>query len=130
GADLDQGVGVGLEVVEPGRVLRVAALGGDDHEVIAVAHVEQGGGAQLAALGADVVEQQHLPGHAREGVPDPAAARLVGERVEAHDAARRRPDAVPEVEVPRWATRRCRGLAQVYIPPNMPPVTLSVWPWT
>ena len=56
------GVGVGHQVVEPGRVLGEAAFGGDDDEVVAVLDVEQRRGALGAALGADVVEQQHRPG--------------------------------------------------------------------
>ena len=59
-ADLHGRVWIGLEVVEPGRVLGVAALGGDDDEVVAVPYVEQRRGALGAALGSDMVEQQHL----------------------------------------------------------------------
>ena len=61
GADLHVGIRVGPQVVEPGRVLREAALGGDNDQVLAVADVEQGRGTHGAALGADVVEQQHRP---------------------------------------------------------------------
>src|SRR5437763_17100984 len=43
--DLHRRVGIGAQVVVPGGVLGVAALGGDDHDVVAVLDVEQCRGA-------------------------------------------------------------------------------------
>src|SRR6187551_1525262 len=130
GADLHGRLGVGLEVVEPGRVLGEAALGGDDHEVVAVPDVEQRGSAFGPALGADVVEQQHPPGDAGDLVPEPATADAIERRVQAHEATGDRPDPVRDIEVAGRTPVTCRLGAQVYIPPNMPPVTLSTWPCT
>src|SRR5262249_10726256 len=110
------------QVVEPGRVLGEAALGGDQDDVLAVGEVEQGGGALLAALGADMVEQEDRR-HPRHRVADPPAARPVGEGVEAHHPAGDGPEPGADVE------EGVGALAQVYIPPNIPPVTLIVWPW-
>ena len=92
-ADLRRGVGVGHQVVVPGRVLGEAAFGGDDDDVVAVGEVEQGGGALDAALGADVVEQQHLA-EAGDVAADPPARPLVEEGVDAHEATEDRPDPV------------------------------------
>src|SRR5205809_206685 len=59
GADLHGRIRMRTQVVQPGGVLGKAALGGDDDDVVAVADVEQGSGALDAALGPDVVEQEH-----------------------------------------------------------------------
>src|SRR5437764_1387335 len=96
-AHLYDGVRVCLEVVEPGRVLRIAALGGDEHEVVAVAlGVGERADALLAALGADMGEQQggrrawHL-------VADQPAARAIDQRVARHDPSQHGPGTVAEV---------------------------------
>ena len=57
-AHLDGGVWIRAQVVEPGRVLRVAALRGHDHDVVAVPDVAQRARALGSALGPHVVEQQ------------------------------------------------------------------------
>jgi len=62
---------------------RVAALGGDDHDVLAVLEVDERGRADGPALGADVVEQQHWR-RAREAVADPPAAGPVDDGVPVH----------------------------------------------
>src|SRR4051794_19094185 len=64
-ADLDRRVGVRAQVVEPCRALGMAALRGDEDDVVAVGDVHQRRGAPRAALRADVVEQQH-----RRGAPE------------------------------------------------------------
>src|SRR5690349_1278298 len=58
-ADLDLGVGVRAQVVQPARMLRVAALRGDDEEVVAVRHVDERRAPALAGLGPDVLEHEH-----------------------------------------------------------------------
>src|SRR3954463_6392485 len=59
GPDLHGCVRIRTQVVKPRGVLGKAALGGYDDDVVAVLHVQQGSGALDAALGPDVVEQQH-----------------------------------------------------------------------
>src|SRR3954451_21288229 len=130
GGHLHRRVRVRLEVVEPGRVLGKASLRGDDDEVLAVPDVEQGRGALGAALGPDVIEQQHPPRHAGDLVPEASAAGAVEGSVQAHEATEGRPDLIRHVEVAGRAPALCRLGAQVYIPPSMPPVTLSTWPCT
>src|ERR1700709_1858900 len=107
-----------------------AALGGDDDQVLAVPEVEQRRGALGAALRPLVIEQQHLAGDARDRVPEAPAGCLVERRVGAHEAAGGRPNPVRDVEITRRTPATCCFRAQVYIPPNMPPVTLSTWPCT
>ena len=80
-ADLDGGVRVGPEVVEPGRIVGMAALRGDEHEVRAVAQVDQRRRAAAAAARADGVEQQERR-TAAEAVADAATRRAVGEHVQ------------------------------------------------
>src|SRR4051812_21268224 len=58
GADLDNGLGVGQQVVIPGGVGRRAALGGEDHEVVAVAPEGQRVDALRTRLGSGVVQQE------------------------------------------------------------------------
>src|SRR4051812_4758890 len=55
---LDLGLRGRQEVVEPRRVLVSPALGGDDDQPLAVGQVEHGRDARLAALAADVVQQE------------------------------------------------------------------------
>ena len=52
-ADLHRCVGVRAQVVIPGGVLRMAALGGDDDNIAPVLDVDQRRGAPSPALGAD-----------------------------------------------------------------------------
>src|SRR5581483_7285918 len=98
-ADPDAGVRVRHQVVEPGRVPRVAALRGDDHEVRSVLDVEQGRRPLDAALGADVVEQEHRRAHEGDAPPDPPAGGLVDKAMEAEGPAQDGPAPVGEIEV-------------------------------
>src|SRR5680860_811254 len=72
---------------------------GDDHHVVAVGEVEQGGGALRAALRPDMVEQQHLAPHAGDVMPDPPAADPVEPGVDPHRAAENRPISICDVQV-------------------------------
>ena len=92
--------------------------------------VKQRRGAVGAALGADVVEQQHPARDAGNRVAEASTRPPVEEGVDAHEAARGRPDLVRDVEIAGGRPAACRRVAQVYIPPNMPPVMLSTWPCT
>jgi hypothetical protein len=103
-------------------------LGGDDDDVPPIVYVLQRGGAVDAALGADVVEQQHPSLQAGDLVTEAPTRPPVEERVDAHRAAQDRPGPRRQVEVARRLPHP--GVAQVYIPPNMPPVTFSTWPCT
>src|SRR6266540_4936172 len=59
GAELHRRVGICPQVVEPGRMPRIAALRGDEHHVVAVLDVQQGGRPLDPALRPHVIEQQH-----------------------------------------------------------------------
>src|SRR3954452_7707509 len=74
-ADLDLGLRIGHQVVEPRRVLVGAALAGHDHEAVAVVEVDQRLDALLAALGARVVQQEDRP--ILDMAAEPPAARAV-----------------------------------------------------
>src|SRR5690349_20219738 len=91
GADLDRDVGVGDEVVEPGGVARMSALGGDEHVVLAVLEIGERSGALGVALGADVVEQQRRRS-ARNAMADDTAGEAIGDGVAADGAAEERPE--------------------------------------
>ena len=79
-ADLDRRVSVGHQVVEPGRVARMAALRSDEHHVLAVGEIGEGGGAHLPGPRPNVVEKQHRR-RTRHVMADQAAARSVDGRV-------------------------------------------------
>ena len=85
---------VAQQVVEPGGVLREAAFGGDEDEVLPVLDEEQGGGAQRGALGADVVEQQHPPLHAGDRAAEAPARPPVEEGVGARQPVGDRPELI------------------------------------
>src|SRR3954447_23901696 len=74
-ADLDLGLRIGHQVVEPRRVLVGAALAGHDHEAVAVVEVDQRLDALLAALGARVVQQEDR--RLLDMAAEPPAARAV-----------------------------------------------------
>ena len=83
------------QVVVPGGVLRMAALGRHDDDIAPVLDVDQRRGAPGPALGADMVEQQHRR-RAGEAMADESAGRAVDERVASHQPAQHRPGPVGE----------------------------------
>lgn len=105
---------VGPQVVQPGRILRMASSGGDDQEVLSVRHVDQWGGAPRAASGADVVEQQHR-GNAGQAPTDPAACCPAHGPVGPASAARAAPGSIGDLDEMdhssphRFARRTARG---------------------
>src|SRR5215218_6766953 len=99
-AHLHGGIRIRPQVVEPRRVLGIAALRGHDHEVVAVGDVEQGAGALDAALRPNVVEQEHGC-DAGDVVSDDSVRRAVDERVHAHQPPEHGPAPVREVEIAR-----------------------------
>src|SRR4051794_18109948 len=78
GADLHGGVRVRPQVVEPRGMLRIAALGRDDHHVGTILDVEQRARALDATLRTDVVQQQHRR-QPRDLVSDQPVRRAVDE---------------------------------------------------
>ena len=76
----------------------MAALRGHDHQVVAVRHVGQRARPARAALGADVVEEEHR-GYTGNAVADHAPGRPVGQRVALHRAPDQRPRAVGDVQI-------------------------------
>src|SRR5947207_14929343 len=86
GSDLDRRVRICPQVVVPGRVPAVAALGGDDDDVRPVLDVEERRAALDPALRADVVEEQGRR-QAGEAVADEAVGRAVDRGVAAHHPA-------------------------------------------
>ena len=99
-ADLDRGVRMRAQVVQPAGMAARTAVGGDDHVGLSVAHVEQRRGALPTAARAHAVEQQH--GRAeRRAVADHAAGRAVDQHMPARELVedpayqRRRPTRRP-----------------------------------
>lgn len=83
GADLDRRVGIRHQVVEPGGVGRLARLGGDHDDRVAVLVVHQRRAASGTALGAGVVEHEDARlGPAGHAAAKPAAAAPVEGDVE------------------------------------------------
>jgi len=80
--DLDLGVRVGAQVVDPARAARATAIAADDEEAPVVRHVGQPGDPPLPALRSDMSQQQRrrmapdmmadpAPGHPVQGRVDP-----------------------------------------------------------
>src|SRR3954454_905599 len=84
-ADLDLHVRVGLEVVQPGRRLVGAAVGGDDEVVVAVTGVDEPVGPGLARAPPGRAQQEG--GHADHAVPEAAVGQLVDLLVHPEDLA-------------------------------------------
>src|SRR4051794_25364124 len=84
--DLDIGVRVRAEVVVPGGVLLVSALGGDDDGVRPALDVEQRRRPARARTSPDVVEQQDREDPGQDPPADAPVCRLVDAAMEVHDA--------------------------------------------
>ena len=89
GADLHRRVGVGLEVVEPSRMRRLAGLRSHHHDGVAVFEVHHRRGPLHTAPGARVVDQDDPGlGPARKMAAKPSAGAPVESNV---DFVERRP---------------------------------------
>jgi hypothetical protein len=77
-----------------------------------------------------VVEQQHPSPAAGDPLAEAPTRPPVEEGVGARQPVGDRPELVGVAQVERLGTLPGLGLAQVYIPPNMPPVMFSTWPCT
>ena len=112
---LDLGLGVGLQVLVPGRVLGGAALGGHDHPVVAVGALDQGRRAGLAGAAPAGAEQQDL------GAPPAIAALAAGLPVDADvlgaRTARRRGSRSRKAMVQRPSRRQSGPLCWTMAPP-------------
>src|SRR6185437_5803348 len=56
---LDARLWIGFEVPVPARILWLAIVGSTHHQILAVAHVQQGMRAKLAAFPPNCVQQEH-----------------------------------------------------------------------
>jgi hypothetical protein len=94
------GAGRRAQVVDPPRVVRMAALGTSDYEFPVIRHIGQRRGPPFPAPGSNVVEQQQR-WKTRDVLADPAARRAVQGHVNLHQTAQERPASIGKAQMLR-----------------------------
>src|SRR5262249_54017503 len=118
GPDLNRGVRMRAQVVEPSRVLRVAPLRRNQDEGVAVLHVDERGGPLDPAPRPDVIKQEHRRS-TRKPVADESTGRPIDDGVGTHQSLENRPAAIGKAQGVDIHGLRLRGRIGLGWEPNL-----------